>query len=232
MVLPDLTGPNIPAISLALDGYIIVSPQRNDPVIEMLGNRQIPYACIGSDPGRGQFTSWASEDDEESCLQVMEHFRRQGAERPAILRGTSENSWNVGSERAYRAWCVGQGIEPRVHVLDESAGVAGAVKLFDQVWAQGSIDAVYAMTARHAVGLVSAAVDQGIGVPGDLLVATGSDSEAARFSRPAISAIQLNPDEVCADALDLLIERMEDRESSGPILRRARFRPRSSSLRR
>ncbi|GAA1406733.1 LacI family transcriptional regulator [Glutamicibacter uratoxydans] len=232
VVLPDLTGASIPAISLALDGYIIVSPQSGDPVLELLDNREIPYACIGFDPSQAGFRSWASEDDAESCLQVMEHFRRQGAQHPSLLRGESENSWNVSSEQAYRTWCAAQGVQPQVHVLDESSGVAGAVGLFDKLWPQNKTDAIYAMTARHAVGIVTAALDQGVDVPGELLVATGSDSEAARFSRPAISAIQLNPNEVCADALNLLIERMEEREPSGPVLRRAKFRPRSSSLRR
>ncbi|MGQ3383440.1 LacI family DNA-binding transcriptional regulator [Glutamicibacter sp. TV12E] len=232
MVLPDLTGPKIPAISLALDGYIVVSPQSNDPVIDLLDNRGIPYACIGSDPGRKHFKSWASDDDGESCLQVMEHFRRQGGQRPALLRGANENSWNLSSEQAYRSWCNDHGLEPKVHILDESSGVTGAAELFGSVWDNGATDAIYAMTARHAVGVVAAALDQGINVPDELLVATGSDAEAARFSRPAISAIQLNPNEVYADALDLLIERMEGQEPSGPILRKARFRPRSSSLRR
>jgi len=201
-------------------------------VIDLLDHRGIPYACIGSDPGRKDFQSWASDDDGESCLQVMEHFRRQGGQRPALLRGANENSWNVSSEQAYRSWCDDHGLEHRVHTLDESSGVAGAVELFGSIWGDGSADAIYAMTARHAVGVVAAALDRGINVPGELLVATGSDSEAARFSRPAISAIQLNPNEVYADALDLLVERMEAREPSGPILRKARFRPRSSSLRR
>ncbi|MDR4533977.1 LacI family DNA-binding transcriptional regulator [Glutamicibacter sp. PS] len=232
MILPDLTGTNIPTISFALDGYVVISPHRADPVVELLRNRGIPYVTVGADPDRPEFTAWASEDDAESCTHVLEHLRRQGARHPVLLRGADENAWNIDSERAYLSWCHKYDLSPRVYRLAEASGVGGAAELLPRILGEGSVDAIYAMTARHACGVLHAATDLGLRVPHDLLVATGSDAESARFSRPAISAVQLNPDVVCADALDLLLEQISGQVSSGPRRCRAKFRARGSTLRK
>ncbi|WP_309080702.1 hypothetical protein [Zhihengliuella sp.] len=74
MLVPDLTGRSIPIISFMLDGYIVLNPHRNDPVVELLRNRGIPYVTQGADPQRPDFQAWASEDDAASCRTVLDHF--------------------------------------------------------------------------------------------------------------------------------------------------------------
>lgn len=63
------------------------------------------------------------------------------------------------------------------------------------------------------------------------MIAAASDSEHTRHSRPAISAVELNPPATMSALLDLLEARIEDRPSAGPILTPTRFRIRASSRR-
>ncbi|GAA3712147.1 LacI family DNA-binding transcriptional regulator [Zhihengliuella alba] len=231
MLVPDLTGRSIPMISFMLDGYIVLNPHRNDPVVELLRNRGIPYVTQGADPQRPEFQAWASEDDAASCRTVLEHFAAEGARRPVLVAGTDQNAWNLDSEAAYRAWCDEHGAEPRVYRVPEGAGVQGGIDAVGRILAEGRPDAVYALTGRHAAGVQSGLQSTGLDVPADVLVATGSDSEHARHSRPPISAIQFNPEATCNDLLDLLEQSIAGEPAVAHRRAATRFRPRSSSRR-
>ncbi|MGW6158883.1 hypothetical protein ACWFRM_38105 [Streptomyces sp. NPDC055144] len=61
--------------------------------------------------------------------------------------------------------------------------------------------------------------------------ADGSDSEQARNSRPAISAVELNPVESVGALLDILQALITGEEAASPRVTAARFRPRGSTRR-
>ncbi|WP_102159390.1 LacI family DNA-binding transcriptional regulator [Zhihengliuella halotolerans] len=231
MLVPDLTGRSIPTISFMLDGYVVLNPHLGDPVIELLRNRGIPYVTQGADPQRPEFTAWASEDDTASALAVLDHFAAEGARAPVLVRGTDQNAWNLDSEAAYTGWCRRHGAQPRTYAVPEGAGVQGGLDVVERIAGDGVPDAVYALTGRHAAGVLAGLQARGLHVPGDVLLATGSDSEHARHARPPISAIQFDPESTCNDLLDLLQSRIAG-ENPDSIRRTAtRLRIRSSSRR-
>ncbi|MCA1982644.1 substrate-binding domain-containing protein [Nocardioides nematodiphilus] len=84
--------------------------------------------------------------------------------------------------------------------------------------------------------------DLGVAVPERTLLATLSDSESARRSRPAITALELNPTATMnarrasllvelLPLVDLLQARIAGLPSAGPILTNTRLRVRASSRR-
>ncbi|MER7535821.1 substrate-binding domain-containing protein [Streptomyces sp. NPDC097704] len=92
-------------------------------------------------------------------------------------------------------------------------------------------DAVFCLTGRHAAGVQRGLLARGVRVPEETLVVTGSDSEHARNSRPAVSALELNPVDSSAALLDILQSLIAGRPADAPRLTRARFRPRASTRR-
>ncbi|HJQ04725.1 MAG TPA: LacI family DNA-binding transcriptional regulator [Nocardioides sp.] len=231
MLLPDLTRRPTPPLSLSLDGYIVVSPHLDDPVVALLERRGMPYVTLGRDPGRPDFTDWASEDDVTVCRQILDHFRAGGARSVVFLRGTEPNAWNIDNEAVYRAWCEAHGVEPRVYLSAEGDSVAGSEAVTHRILDDGVPDALLCQTGRHALGALTALRDRGVDVPNRTMLAAHSDSEHTRHSRPAISAAELYSPATTVALLDLLQARMAGEPSAGPILTGVRFRVRASSRR-
>lgn len=231
MLVPDLTSRPAPPLALGLDGYVVDLPHVEDPVVRLLERRGIPYVTLGRDPDRPDFTDWASEDDHALTRRMLDHFEDAGARSPALVRGEGRNAWNIDAEDAYRRWCGERGIRATVVMADEREGEHGGRAAVPLLLEGGSPDAVLCLTGRHAAGVLTGLVEKGLRVPHDVMVATASDSEHTRHSRPAISAVERNPRDTASALLDLLQDRMSGRPGTGPILTSARFHPRGSSRR-
>lgn len=231
MLVPDLTRQPSPPLALGLDGYIIDLPHVDDPVVRLLERRGIPYVTLGRDPDRPDFTDWASEDDHAATWRVLRHFESAGARRISLVRGTGSNAWNIDIEIAYREWCAQHGISANVVQAAERDGEAAGRGAVPALVADGVPDAVLCLTGRHAAGVLAGFVERGLRVPQDVMLATASDSEHTRHSRPAISAIERNSRETAPALIELLEARIAGRASIGPVITSARFHPRGSSRR-
>lgn len=231
MLVPDPTRRPTPPLALSLDGYIVAMPHVDDPVIRLFERRGIPYVTLGRDPSRPDFTDWATEDDNLTVRRVLDHFLAGGARSAALVRGTDPNAWNMDSEAAYRAWCADHGFESQVLASAEGDGEEGGERAAAALVAAGIPDAVLCLTGRQAAGVLTGLLARGVRVPEQTMIATASDSEHTRHSRPAISAIELNPVATTSAVLDLLQARIAGEPSAGPIMTSARFRVRASSRR-
>lgn len=231
MLVPDPTRRPTPPLALSLDGYIVMMPHLDDPVINLLERRGIPYATLGRDPSRPGFTDWATEDDASTFRRVADHFLAGGAESIALLRGTDPNAWNLDSEETYLSWCDSHGIRPRLYLSPERDGERGGETVAHQIVDDGLPDAILCHTGRQAAGVLAGLNARGIAVPDQVMLAAASDSEHTRHSRPAISAVELHPQATAMALLDLLQARIAGEPSAGPILTTARFRIRASSRR-
>ncbi|MFE7157347.1 LacI family DNA-binding transcriptional regulator [Streptomyces sp. NPDC057636] len=231
MLVPDLTRTPVPPLTFSMDGYIVTNPHLDDPVVALLEKRGIPYVTYGRVPGRPDFPHWASEDDVASARMVLAHLEGAGARSVALVRGTDPNAWNVEHEQTYLSWCAEREVPPRLYTLAERAGVEGGVELAAQIAEDGVPDAVFCLTGRHAAGVQQGLMARGVKVPEQTLVVTGSDSEHARNSRPAISAVELNPVDSVGALLDILQALITGGQAAAPRVTEARFRPRGSTRR-
>ncbi|MFH9725408.1 LacI family DNA-binding transcriptional regulator [Streptomyces sp. NPDC017254] len=231
MPVPDLTRKPVPPLAFSLDGYIVTNPHVDDPVIALLEDRDIPYVTSGRPPGRPDFPHWVSEDDPASGRLILERLEAGGARTVALVRGTDPKSWNLEHQETYLSWCSEHRVTPRMYELPERAGVEGGLELASRIADDGVPDAVFCLTGRHAAGVQRGLMARGVRVPEDTMVVAGSDSEHARNSRPAISALELNPVESSAALLDILQSLIADRPATSPRLTEARFRPRASTRR-
>lgn len=231
MLLPDLSRKPIPPMAFSLDGYIVMNPHINDPVLELLERKQIPYVCLGRDVGRPEFTRWVSQDERKATTNVLDEFHRAGARSVVFVGGTDQNAWNLDSEGAYRMWALARGIKQRSYHVAEREGAGGGRNVATQIIAEGLPEAIFCLTGRHASGILEALLAQGISVPGDVLIAAGSDSEHSRSSSPAISAIEMVPEPAAAGLVAMLHEILRGGDPVHPCLLETRFLPRASTAR-
>lgn len=215
MLMTDPTAPNAPAASLVADGCVIADPLANDPVITYLHSKQMPFVTVGSDPLRTQSYPSIDQDTASETLAVLAHFIQAGGTRVALVTGSDRNDWNMTSEAAYREWCEARGDSPAVVSIAETLGVEGGRQAFQKITEMSDeIDAVYCLTGRHAAGIVHEALDRGIRVPEDLLVAGGSDSAQTRSMSPSVTALDLRPEETAAAAVDWLVHLLDSDDPS------------------
>jgi len=230
MLVPDLSRKPVPPMAFSLDGYIVMNPHINDPVVELLERREIPYVCLGRDVGRPEFVRWVSQDDRKATVSVLDGFMRTGTSSVVFVGGTDRNAWNLDSEDAYRQWAVKHGVEQRTYRVAEREGSEGGRKVASKIIAEGVPDAVFCLTGRHASGVLEEFQAHGLSVPGDVIIAAGSDSEQARNSLPAISAIEMVPGPVAAGLVEMLQLILQGQEPVGPHFLDTCYRPRASTL--
>lgn len=221
MLVRDPTRAGAPDVALALDGFIISDPVGDDPVITLLLQKEIPFVTIGRDVERPGFTDWLGSGASAGAQSVIEHLLGRGARRIALVTGTERNAWNVDSERAYQSWAEAHGQVPIVYRADERSGAQGGRAAAEEILAApGPIpDAIYCLTGRHAAGLQTRLQEAGLTIPGDVMIAAGSDSEQTRSSTPAITSIDLEPELTAKEAVRFLLKRLDgDTETPAPVI--------------
>lgn len=204
MQVADLSKGPVTPLAFSLDGYIVTDPVRDDPVVALLEEREIPYVTLGRDPSKPEAQNWVASADADAARMALEHLAAQGAAEVACVGGTDENSWNEDAERVYRAWCAETGRAARFHRLAEGLGEEGGRDLVPALLAEGRPDAVYALTGRHAYGIQEGMRERGFTAPDDYLLACGTDANQTRTSQPPITAIDLNPELLARETVGLL----------------------------
>ncbi|KHK98035.1 LacI family transcriptional regulator [Microbacterium mangrovi] len=231
-LLPDISRRPVPSLAFALDGYVVMSPHVDDPVVSLLDARGIPCVSYGrplTGDGRTTASNWADEDNVWAAQQLLGILESAGARRIAFLRGTDLNAWNLDFTETYLRWSEASGIAPRVYEVAERDGVAGGQGIAARIHAEGMPDAVLCMTGRHAAGVQAYFRSQGLRMPRDLLLAAASDSEHARSASPAITAFEISPGEVAGPLIDMLVAILDGADPGEPRLARPRLHLRVST---
>jgi DNA-binding LacI/PurR family transcriptional regulator len=218
-----LTPPNrgLGEAGVEVDGAIVVDPVQGDPVVDELRASGIPIVTTGRIVGGDEGAPWVDNDHVAGVRSVLAHLERRGARRIALLTSPTVISYTVDVERAYREWCSAQRMEPLVeHAradLTESAGFAAAMRLLDR---PDPPDAIFATYDRLALGALLAAGARGVDVPGDLLLAmTATDSDGASRGQPAVTSVNLYPEQIGGHAAELLVDLVEGREPAATQIR-------------
>jgi len=210
----------VPAASSSLglldfdtDGAVVIDPIVDDPTLAELRARGIPFVTTGRDPAHGDEDCWVDNDQVAGLRAILDHLAAAGAGRIAMIIPPAQQSYTLDSERAYHAWCAETRQEPIVaqpaEDLTERGGYAAALELLRR---PDPPDAIYAALDRLALGVFLAASAEGISIPGELLVAGCTDSEAAKSAQPRLTTLSLHPGDIGRAAVSKLIDLVEDGE--------------------
>lgn len=232
MLVRDLTRLPRSPLALSLDGYIIDDPVENDPAIDLLLRLGLPFVTIGRDPGRPGLAHWVDSPQADETGAILDDLHRTGARSIALVTGTDRNSWNLDSLAGYRAWCMRHQVPPRIVEQHEATGEEGGRAAVEELLAHGGEvpDAIYCLTGRHARGALEELTARGIAVPGRTQLVAGSDSEQCRSSTPPISAIDLEPEQVAAAAVQQLTAQLAGESHAAEVLLDSRMILRDSTL--
>lgn len=218
--------------ALGVDGGIVCDPLRDDRFVGFFEELDLPVVTIERDPGRPSSPWYVRADNEGDVGRMLDHLDEAGARRIAFLRLDADIAWASEGEEAYRTWCAEHGRSPLVVPTSPHGLENSAYRMVSECLdGPDPPDAVFATAARFSSGVLRAARERRLDVPGDLLVATGIDGHEAREATPAVTAIDVQPAVQGAAAAELLIGRLEGSDVEAPRITPSTLHARASTRR-
>ena len=145
---------------------------------------------------------------------MLTHLVESGAKSVAVISTAPVYSYILDLHRAYERWCESRSQTPLVvHVAapTEDAGFHAATELLSS---HSPPDAIYTSFDRLGIGVLRAAQARHVAVPGELRVASHSDSDPARTNTPSLTTLNLHPDEIGKTGIDMLIALVNGEETT------------------
>jgi DNA-binding LacI/PurR family transcriptional regulator len=220
-LVPRIEGGGAALVQRALvDGFVLYCVTPSDPRMDAVRARKLPYVRVDFDPEPGMLD--VNVDDEGAARAVAEHLtalghRRIGIALPHDHPGSTGPEaqlgawhhvttsrlagWRAGLEAAGIDWSTvpvagGPGKMP------EAGRVAGG-RLLDRA---DRPTAIIALSDVLALGVMQAAAERGIDVPGELSVAGCDDVPEAAAANPPLTTIRQPHQTKGSEAVRLLIE--------------------------
>src|SRR3954470_19276947 len=169
----------------AVDGFVLHAAAANDPRVEAALARRVPVVTV--EQPRDAPTPFIGIDDRAAARMAAEHVRELGHEHVGVLafqrsvdrEGTLEIALSVDRLAGYQdglgdAWDPGAVVTVRRNAVEHGRRAAREL-----LAAEPRPTAVLAMSDVIAVGVLEAAAEAGLAVPGDLSVVGFDDSPIA-----------------------------------------------------
>jgi DNA-binding LacI/PurR family transcriptional regulator len=216
-----------------LDGAIVVDPSVRDRRLDRLADIDIPVVTIERDRGRPELDWHVSLDAGQGVTLILRHLREQQARDVCMLAPDADWAYSTNLIDAFQRLAPGYDLRARVIPVAMTNIEGAAHQVASLVLDSTAIpDAIVAVAERFAAGVTRAAQERGVRIPEDLLLISGADSYHAREARPAVSALDMQPELTAAEAVDMLISRLEGAESEKPRVIPYKLLVRESSQRR
>jgi len=212
-LIPQASDP-VRVTGFPMDGVAVIDPAAGDPVVKALSGLGIPVVTGERDLTPGAAHAGIVQGDYRPALaELFGYLASQGAQRIAMIAPGVETSWGLDMREAYREWRAGAPDGARPELIYDVPFPPSAELLRETtvaaVRATPAPDAVVTGIDGAAVSALLAALEAGLRVPQDLLIASLVDSPALRGLTPAITALDLGPAEMgrrLATMLNALID--------------------------
>ena len=217
---------------LGIDGGIICDPAADEPLVALFESIERPIVTIERQPDRPSSRWFVGADNAGSTRLLLDHMNDQGARRIALITVDLPIAWALECRAAYDSWVADQGMEPLVVGLSphdpQHTAYSVASRVLDD---PDPPDAVLALDERFPSGVIRAAGDRGLAIPGDLMLATGIDSHEARAATPSVTAVDIHPDLQGTAAVAMLLARLRPTSVEAPQITPTTINVRDSTFR-
>jgi LacI family transcriptional regulator len=200
------------ARSAGLEGLIIAPPIGDDPAtIAALLDARIPFARIA--PMYAPEVSPAVRiDDVAAARDMTRHLIALGHRRIALVRGEPTHPSSAERFQGYCDALAEAGLEFNPSMIDEGhytfeSGLAAGRRLLDT---RSRPSAIFAANDDMAAGVLVAAQEHGLMVPGQLSIAGFDDSLISRVVWPSLTTIRQPTYEMARCATDALLAAIQN----------------------
>ena len=192
---------NVPARDVPMDGALVFSCEVDSPAVDWLRRRRLPLVYVDQDPVAG-ITS-INIDDRGGARAAAQHLVDLGHRRVGIVTSrhgaapgrvttTDVGAGHVERQRmlGWRDALEGAGISPVVVQQPHSGDDTGRSAADTLLALPDRPTAVLCFSDAMAYGVVQAALDRGLDVPGDLSVVGFDDNPLAGRMRPTLTTVR------------------------------------------
>jgi DNA-binding LacI/PurR family transcriptional regulator len=207
-----------------VDGVVAIGLSGDHPEVEQLRSSGLPMVLVDSDDLPEH--SSVIVDDEGGARAAAEHLLGLGhrdvlivaVERSHSSSGRRQDGVPGRRLRGYETAFRAAGIDlPSDRIVAGRASVEGGAAAFHAAWAGGlRPTAVLAMSDAMAIGVMGAARELGLQIPGDLSVVGFDDIDLATHIDPPLTTVHQPIRKKGIDAVRLLLAEVERRDESRP----------------
>lgn len=211
------TGPHVPARDVPMDGTLVYHCDPTSPALSWLQRRKLPLVFVDQEPTPG--VPSINVDDRGGARRAAEHLLALGHRRIGVVNSgvVGPHGLQTGESIQPEAYVTTQrmlgwrdglaagGLEPLVIKQQHGTEDAGYDALDMLLAADPDITAVLCFADTIAHGVMLAAQDRGLEVPGDLSIVGFDDSPMAARLRPALTTVRQDVAEKGRLAAELLI---------------------------
>ncbi len=195
----------------ALDGVVLAPPATDHPVLlDDLRAAGLPFARVAPtrrlDLGHNNLV-----DDVAAAREIADHVVALGHRDIGIVRGDATHRSSEARMIGYAAALQAHGVPVRLDWIEQgnytfNSGLNAGRRLFAGA---ARPTAVLAQNDDMAVGVVMAAREAGLAVPGDVSVTGFDDSEFSRMVWPRLTTVRQPVFDMAFGAADMLIAQLE-----------------------
>ncbi len=198
-----------------LDGVVLAPPLCDDAAtVAELEACGLPYSRIAPSSG-GSHAPDVAMDDRRAARAVIDHLVELGHRRIGIVRGDPSHASAAARLDGYRA-----GLEAHGLPIDEALEAQGAYTFASGYEAGRQLlslperpTAIFASNDDMAAGVLNAAYEAGVNVPGDLSVVGFDDSNIASVVWPRLTTIHQPIRDMAREATGALLAIIEEEET-------------------
>ncbi|MFO7305506.1 MAG: LacI family DNA-binding transcriptional regulator [Gammaproteobacteria bacterium] len=201
-----------------LDGLIVTAPlSESVDLIKALERRAIPFVRIA--PSEFQHESpYADMDDEGAAREMTEYLIGLGHRRIGFIIGHPEHIASAQRLRGFQAAMQAHGLTVEPELIKQGyfvfeSGLEAARELLNL---PEPPTAIFASNDDMAAGVLMAAHQMGLAIPGDLSVAGFDDTYIARTVWPRLTTVHQPTYDLAYTATSLLLEMLETGETPKP----------------
>jgi DNA-binding LacI/PurR family transcriptional regulator len=200
---------------MALDGAVVVDPERNRGILAGMLEDGRPVVTVGRAAGIKP-AGWVDNDHRDGIRKLLDHLGGRGRTRPALLVPDQEASYLDEITDGYADWIQERGAPVRVIRIGERSADAASAAVRELLTADGSApDSICATSDVHALGALRAALAEGYRVPDDLGICSYVDSDGARSATPSLTALDVAPATIGGQAVNMLVRILAGEELAG-----------------
>ncbi|MFH0245004.1 LacI family DNA-binding transcriptional regulator [Streptomyces sp. HK10] len=220
-----------------VDGALMFSLHRDDPLPSMANASGLP-TVFGGRPG------WPGAEDDPELLyvdtdnrggarQAVEHLRRRGRRRIAVITGPLDQTSALDRLDGYLDALGVSGPDPALVAHGDFTAEGGERAMAELLDRSPGLDAVFAGNDLTATGALRTLRARGLRVPQDVAVIGYDDLEQAAWSEPALTTVRQDIQGMGRMMAELLLRRLGLGGASGgerpaPVVTPARLVVRAS----
>lgn len=200
-----------------VDGVIVVSSHKDNPVVSDLIAKNIPTVACGAPLGFEDRVGYVAVDEVGSARRLVEYLKAKNHRKIAMITGPLDTPGGLLRLDGYRLAMGPQFDESLVAHGDYSRG-SGAKSIIELLARHPDLDAVFVASDHMAAGAISALQELGKSVPGDIAVAGFDDHPMASSMTPTLTTMKQPFDRIAAEVVRILLAVIEGEEHATVIL--------------